>query len=257
VPGVNERNPARRRGVLAARLGVLVVAAALALVTDSPYADVRPGPTPDLTALVTQANDPADLDPSFTTTSGRWLATTIDARQLTWGGWAWCKATGCDVYPVATGPRAHESAAAAMARSVREAADAAAQVTGPPTYPARTTADLGEVGGSSAGLMLTLAFIDATTPGDLTGGRVIAGTGTMNSLLEAGPVNGVEHKVAGAVQAGAQVFFTPKLRAEQASAAAAGTGVTVVPVAYLTDALAYLCQTGGRSSVCETVPTGD
>jgi len=113
VPGVNERNPARRRGVLAARLGVLVVAAALALVTDSPYADVRPGPTPDLTALVTQANDPADLDPSFTTTSGRWLATTIDARQLTWGGWAWCKATGCDVYPVATGPRAHESAAAA------------------------------------------------------------------------------------------------------------------------------------------------
>ncbi len=40
---------------------------------------------------------------------------------------------------------------------------------------------LGDIGGPSAGLMFALAVVDKLTPGELTGGRFVAGTGTINS----------------------------------------------------------------------------
>ena len=43
------------------------------------------------------------------------------------------------------------------------------------------TVDLGGVGGPSAGLMFSLGIVDVLTPGDLTGGRFIAGTGAITA----------------------------------------------------------------------------
>ena len=65
------------------------------------------------------------------------------------------------------------------------------------------------VGGPSAGLIFTLAVYDALTPGDLTGGRKIAGTGTINLDGAVGPIGGVEQKVAAAENAGATYFLSP------------------------------------------------
>ena len=69
--------------------------------------------------------------------------------------------------------------------------------------------DLAEIGGPSAGLMFTLGLIDKLTPADLTGGKVIAGTGTINDAGAVGPIGGIPQKLVGAKAAGAQLFLVP------------------------------------------------
>ena len=65
------------------------------------------------------------------------------------------------------------------------------------------------VGGPSAGLMFTLTVYNALSPTDLTGGRKIAGTGTIDPDGSVGPIGGVEQKVAAAEAAGAEYFLSP------------------------------------------------
>ena len=43
---------------------------------------------------------------------------------------------------------------------------------------------LGDIGGPSAGLMFALAVVDKLSPGELTGGRFIAGTGSIDAVGE-------------------------------------------------------------------------
>jgi Lon-like protease len=69
---------------------------------------------------------------------------------------------------------------------------------------------LGNVGGPSAGLIFSLAVIDSLTPGSLTGGRDIAGTGTISQEGRVGPIGGVVQKMYGARDEGADVFLTPR-----------------------------------------------
>lgn len=66
------------------------------------------------------------------------------------------------------------------------------------------------VGGPSAGLMFSLAIYDTLTPGSLTGGATIAGTGELLPDGAVGPIGGVAQKIAGAQEAGAELFFVPK-----------------------------------------------
>src|SRR5439155_26486696 len=103
--------------------------------------------------------------------------------------------------------------------------------------------DADGIGGPSAGLMWTLGIIDLITPGELTGGRTIAGTGTIGLDGRVGPIGGIEQKVVAAERAGAKVFFAPA--DEAASARAVVSGMTVVPVKTLQDALDYLKRHGG------------
>ncbi|HKJ13153.1 MAG TPA: S16 family serine protease [Ornithinimicrobium sp.] len=67
----------------------------------------------------------------------------------------------------------------------------------------------GKVGGPSAGLMFTLAVYDTITPGELTGGRDFAGTGTISSDGEIGPIGGIQQKMIAADRAGADYFLAP------------------------------------------------
>lgn len=98
--------------------------------------------------------------------------------------------------------------------------------------------DTENIGGPSAGLMFTLALYDQLTPDDLTGGREIAGTGTIGCGGEAGAIGGIEQKVAGAEAEGAEVFLAPSGNFEQARAAA--RDIRVVEVTNFSDALDYL-----------------
>lgn len=66
------------------------------------------------------------------------------------------------------------------------------------------------VGGPSAGLMFSLAIYDTLTPGSLTGGATIAGTGELRTDGSVGPIGGIEQKIAGAQAAGAELFFVPE-----------------------------------------------
>lgn len=65
------------------------------------------------------------------------------------------------------------------------------------------------VGGPSAGLMFALTVYNMVTPDDLTGGRKIAGTGTINPNGSVGSIGGVEQKVVAAELAGATYFLVP------------------------------------------------
>ena len=64
-------------------------------------------------------------------------------------------------------------------------------------------------GGPSAGLMFSLAVFDVVTPGDLTNGHKIAGTGTIDVNGNVGAIGGVQQKVAAAERAGAEYFLVP------------------------------------------------
>jgi len=99
-----------------------------------------------------------------------------------------------------------------------------------------------EIGGPSAGLIFALEVVDQLTPGDLTRGYRIAGTGTIDAEGRVGPVGGVRHKVVAAAQEQADLFFVPKANEEEARTKAEqiGAGMTVVAVGTLQDALEVL-----------------
>lgn len=96
----------------------------------------------------------------------------------------------------------------------------------------------GAITGPSAGLMMTLQIVDQLTPGGITGGRVVAGTGTVEPDGTVGSIGGVRQKVHAAEAAGASVVFVP--RPNYADAAPAATRILVVPVDKVEDALAWL-----------------
>ena len=98
--------------------------------------------------------------------------------------------------------------------------------------------DTENIGGPSAGLMFTLALYDQLTPDDLTGGREIAGTGTIECAGEVGAIGGIEQKVSGAEAEGAEVFLAPSGNFDQALAVA--DDIRVVEVTNFSDALDYL-----------------
>lgn len=75
---------------------------------------------------------------------------------------------------------------------------------------------LGDIGGPSAGLMFALATVDKLTPGELTGGRFVAGTGTIDSTGLVGEIQGIRFKMLAAREAGATVFLVPEKNCEEA-----------------------------------------
>ena len=73
------------------------------------------------------------------------------------------------------------------------------------TFPFDVSVDIGDnIGGPSAGLMFSLAIYDTLTPGSLTGGEVVAGSGTIDSDGKTGPIGGIAQKIAGAEAADAR-----------------------------------------------------
>ncbi|MFI6482564.1 PDZ domain-containing protein [Nonomuraea sp. NPDC050663] len=76
-------------------------------------------------------------------------------------------------------------------------------------FPFTVTINVGDVGGPSAGLMFSLGILDKLTPGELTGGKSIAGTGTITPEGRVGAIGGIAQKMVGARDAGATVFLTP------------------------------------------------
>jgi PDZ domain-containing protein len=59
-------------------------------------------------------------------------------------------------------------------------------------------------------MMFALGIYDTLTPGELTGGQNIAGTGTIDSSGAIGPIGGIQEKMYGASAAGAKYFLAPE-----------------------------------------------
>jgi PDZ domain-containing secreted protein len=99
--------------------------------------------------------------------------------------------------------------------------------------------DVKDVGGPSAGLMLTLGILDLVGDEDLTDGKVVAGTGTIDAKGAVGPIGGITLKMAAAKDIGAKLFLVPADNCAEASSVA-DPGFALARVATLDDALKAL-----------------
>lgn len=97
--------------------------------------------------------------------------------------------------------------------------------------------------GPSGGLMLALTIYSSLNNIDLTHGKTIAGTGTIEENGDVGPISGVKYKLIGAYDKGAQIFLVPdgenykeakKVKEEK------GYDIDIVPVKNFKEALKYL-----------------
>ena len=57
--------------------------------------------------------------------------------------------------------------------------------------------------------MFALAVVDKLSPGELTGGRFVAGTGSIDTAGDVSPIGGISFKMNAARDAGATVFLVP------------------------------------------------
>ena len=131
------------------------------------------------------------------------------------------------------------------------------QTLGSWRFPFAIKIDTQRVSGPSAGLAFTLAIIDDLTPGDLTAGRRIAVTGTIEPDGTIGPVGGVAQKAITAERNGAAALIVPVDEANDARSHAGH--VRVFAVRTINDALAALHQLGGAplpTPAPSTVPAG-
>ncbi|MEO5708615.1 MAG: PDZ domain-containing protein [Nocardioidaceae bacterium] len=84
-------------------------------------------------------------------------------------------------------------------------------------FPFDVSVRLGEdIGGPSAGLIFSLGVYDTLTPGSLTGGTDIAGTGTISAKGRVGPIGGIQQKIVAAADAGAKIFLVPPANCDSA-----------------------------------------
>jgi PDZ domain-containing protein len=105
-----------------------------------------------------------------------------------------------------------------------------------PLDPNQIKIELNDIGGPSAGLMFTLALIDKLTPGELTGGRFVAGTGTITAYGTVGKIDGIAQKMIGARDAGATVFLVPVDNCAQA-VKSDHDGLQLIKVSTVSDAV--------------------
>ncbi|GAB2617034.1 hypothetical protein GCM10027168_56780 [Streptomyces capparidis] len=262
MPTVSSR--ARTLGVCSALVAALL---AVAVFAPLPFSIVVPGQTAD--TLGRDKGTPViTIEGTETrTTSGKLLLTTIAATQpdatvhlddvlSAWLDEDRAAMPRSAVYPEGDSTEEIEEYNERQMRTAQhDATTAALDHLGLSPSQVKVDLNLADVGGPSAGLMFSLGIIDKLhgdgRGGDLTGGRVIAGTGTITEDGEVGPVGGAPLKQLGARRDGATVFLVPE---DQCTEVAARTpeGLRLIPVGDLkgaVDALKAL-KDGGKVPSC-------
>jgi PDZ domain-containing protein len=115
---------------------------------------------------------------------------------------------------------------------------------------------LDSIGGPSAGLMFALGIIDELTPGNLTQGEKVAGTGTVTPDGEVGPIGGLWQKLAAASKQDVELFLLPADNCNDVNRSEF-RGMPLVPVKNVTEAVDYLRRwaTDGPNSLPRCVGT--
>lgn len=124
-------------------------------------------------------------------------------------------------------------------------------MTSVPDADINVTYNLQDVGGPSAGMIFSLAVIDKLSEDDLTGGKFVAGTGTISASSKVGPIGGIAHKVAKSHEVGAELFLAPTENCAEAVRADHGDMV-IAKVDTLDDAIAAMdaFAHGGEVETC-------
>lgn len=109
--------------------------------------------------------------------------------------------------------------------------------------PGTVQVDSGDIGGPSAGLAFALALIDESTPGDLTGGEMVAATGELGSDGSVRAVGGTRLKTLAARRAGCGLLIVPRANLDEARAVAGH--MKLLAVDSLAEAVQKLVAAGG------------
>ncbi|KAB1647426.1 Lon protease [Pseudoclavibacter sp. CFCC 14310] len=253
------------------RLATIVAAGALIICafTPSPYVIREEGPAYDVLGTVTdegQTETKTVLDitgaPTYPTTGSLYMLTVrvlgSPRAQPNWvqTASAWVDPTRTvlpldAVYPPGqTFDDQERETTEQMTTSQQAAVDAALNHLGLEDAESKPQVQisLDKVGGPSAGMMFSLGIIDKLTPGSMTGGETIAGTGTIDAAGHVGPIGGIRQKVLTARDHGAPWFLVPEANCAEL-AGGIPDSVTVVSVASLDDALHALDTISTTKSV--------
>lgn len=258
--------PTSRTRTLAVCGALVTALLAVAALAPLPFSIAQPGDTANVLGeyrgkpVITVTGDPGDGDrPS----EGELLATTIAATSSdttvrladVLSGWFDTDRAVMprdSVYPVGDDPaEIKEHIDTQMRESQDVAVTAALRELGLRRDEVEVELRLADVGGPSAGLLFALGIIDKVDGDDLTGGRTIAGTGTIDADGRVGPVGGVPLKTQAARRDGATVFLVPEAECGTARAELPD-GLRLVPVTTLGGALDALdaLRDGGRVPSC-------
>jgi len=106
------------------------------------------------------------------------------------------------------------------------------------TFPFKVSVNISDaIGGPSAGLIFALSIYDTLTPGSITDGQVVAGTGTIDAQGRVGEIGGIQQKMVGAREDGAQLFLVPPANCADALGSNHGS-MRLAKAATLEDAIA-------------------
>ncbi|NEG54200.1 YlbL family protein [Bifidobacterium platyrrhinorum] len=246
-----------------------VALCAVTLCLPSAYSTEWPGPTRDVLGTVGEGGDASEVikvaGAATHKDSGRLLLVTISANgvpgyPLTNAEtiWAWLDPQRVvmpreAVVPVGQTTTEYKEKSDKEMTSSQDLATKAALAflakRGVDTSGVKVSMHVDDIGGPSAGMMYTLGLIDKLTPRDETGGRTIAGTGTIDAKGKVGRIGGVRLKMIAAKRDGASWFLAPKGNCDEvASHVPAGlrdVRVSTIDEAY--DALVAIGQGKGES----------
>jgi PDZ domain-containing protein len=236
----------RRRGLLVLAGGLLTALLAVGVVkAPVPWVVLQPGPTVDTLGTNEGEQVIRIEDAPVSTSTGQLRLTTINVdtdvtlRQAFASWWDDSQAVApreAIFPPGETTDQVQQHNAADFQESQTSAQTAAEHELG---HPIKVTLKLDKIGGPSAGLMFALGIIDKARAEDLTGGRVIAGTGTIDDAGAVGPIGGIPQKLRGAKAAGATYFLVPADNCAEATRNAV-PGLPMARVSTLPEALTAL-----------------
>ena len=110
------------------------------------------------------------------------------------------------------------------------------------TDPEVTITSKASEAGSSGGLMMSLTIYNKLVEEDITGGKKIVGTGTIDIDGNVGEIGGVRYKLIGAVKNDAEIFMCPEENYEEAKSVAEEKGydITIINVSTFDEAIKKL-----------------
>jgi PDZ domain-containing protein len=235
--------PRLTRRVVLSALGAVAVLIVGAARYHPPVMVLGPGPVVDIT------NDVTITGATTHAPSGRYLLTTVRATRPSLLDLGLLGFRGqVEVVRLHGEPgsdeRRHRRGRADFDASRKTAALAAAKAAGfdvsRGALPFRVTFRERDIVGPSGGLAYALLITDMLSPGDVSTGRLLAATGTIDADGHVGLVGGIPEKAVALRRAGGALLLLPV----DQLVGAGELGITVVGVNSLADALSVLRATG-------------
>lgn len=115
-------------------------------------------------------------------------------------------------------------------------------------FPLDVAFDLEDIGGPSAGLVFSLGIYDLLTPGVLTGGLEVSGTGTIDDAGAVGAIGGLPQKIWGAADAGSDLMLMPLANCADLPERLPD-GMSIAPVETLDEAIEVLASAAAGDAV--------